>query len=265
VKLSVEDSDIELAKSISQPTMDLDGVALDLVLRFLPQQSCARPTTLFDVPSVILADMSCFKSTLSLVIGLGVVCMASIVKLPQVAAIVNAQSAVGLSVATLLLETFGYVYNLAAHIRMGYPLSTYGDFGMLIVQNAALILLVNYYSGRLSAGFAMVVSYAAVLLWMSSSLFPLSVLKFMTLGNVALTIASRVPQIAQNYRNKSTGALSAITCVGVFCGSIARVFTTLQDVDSINILLGYITSASLNGIIATQVMYYRKPVAKKAD
>jgi mannose-P-dolichol utilization defect 1 len=247
--------------------MGLNDLAIQTVLRFLPEKACERPSSLLDVPVVVLSNPVCLKSTLSLVIGFGVVFMAGIIKLPQVAAIVSAQSATGISIATLLLETFGYAYNLAAHYRLGYPVSTYGDFFMLLVQNALLILLIYHYSNRLSTGIATVVGYAVAVVWMCSPVFSLSVLQILTLGNAALTIASRVPQIAQNYRNKSTGTLSVVTCVGVFCGSSARVFTTLQDVDSINILLGYVTSAFLNGVIAGQVLYYPESasVPKKGE
>lgn len=91
----------------------------------------------------------------------------------------------------------------------------------------------------------------------------------MTLGNVAVVVLGRTPQVYANYINGSTGALSVITCWGIYLGAMARIFTTLQDVDSFNILAGYLSSATLNGIIAFQVLYYnylkKKPVSQKED
>lgn len=237
---------------------------LSLLQRTLPP-SCQKPLALVDVPAIILSDLSCFRSTLSLLVGVGIVALAGLIKLPQIAAIVEANSAEGLSIVTLLVETFGYVYNLAAHYRMKYPVSTYGDFAVLTAQNLVILLLTFRYSNRFSQGLMTVVSYIAILICMCSSLFPIGVLQTLTLCNVLVSFASRVPQISQNFQSKSTGNLSAITCFGVFLGATARVFTTLQDVDSLNILLGYITSAFLNGVIAFQILLYGKRSEKKAE
>lgn len=226
---------------------------------------CDAPDSLFDIPMVILSSAPCFKATLSRAIGLAIVVLAGIIKVPQILAIINAKSAEGISSTTMLLETFGYIYNLAAHFRMSYPVTTYGDFAVLILQNCAIVYLVYYYSGQASRGASTVLAFAALLAVMCSTAFPLNVLRALTLGNVALSIASRVPQITRNFRNKSTGTLSAVTCWGVFLGSLARVFTTLQDVDSTNILIGYLCSSTLNGIIAFQVIVYRRGPVEKLE
>jgi mannose-P-dolichol utilization defect 1 len=217
-----------------------------------------------DLPGIILSDLACFKATLSLALGLGIVLFAGIIKLPQILKILDAKSAEGIAVTTVLLETFGYVYNFAAHVRMHYPISTYGDFAVLIIQNLVILLLMYRYSNRLATGIIILTGYVSMLLLMCSPFFPLRILETMTLGNVVLSVASRVPQIARNSSSKSTGTLSAITCWGVFLGASARVFTTLQDVDSVNILVGYITGACLNGVIAFQVLYYHPSASKKS-
>jgi mannose-P-dolichol utilization defect 1 len=218
--------------------------------------ACRRPDSLFDVPAIVLSDISCAKATLSLVLGLGIVVMAGIIKFPQIIAIISAQSGDGLSMLTLVIETFAYSYNFAAHYRLRYPLSTYGDFAVLILQNSIIIMLVHRFANKPSAGAATVAGLFCGLVLMCLPAFPISVLKLMTLANVPVTIAARVPQIMKSFQNKSTGSLSVITCCGLFLGSSARVFTTLQDVDNMNILLGYIVSASLNAVIAAQVLYY---------
>lgn len=217
---------------------------------------CPRPDSLASVPSLLLSDLSCAKASLSLAVGLAIVLLAGVIKLPQILAVLSARSGDGLSLATLLIETFGYSYNLAAHYRLAYPISTYGDFAVLAVQNCVIIALVHRFAGTASSGAAVVVAAVALLALMCSPLFPLAALKFLTLLNVPVTIAARLPQITKSYANKSTGSLSAITCVGLFLGASARVFTTLQSVDNVNILIGYITGACLNFVVAFQVLYY---------
>lgn len=231
------------------------GRIIALAQEYAPA-TCRQPESLLELPSILLSDMACAKATLSLVIGMAVVCLASIIKLPQMLSVVSAQSGDGLSIVTLLVETFGYLYNLAAHYRMGYPVSTYGDFAVLALQNFVLIMLVQRFAGKSSSGVATVSAMVLGVGLMCSTAFPVGILQVMTLANLPVTFAARIPQIAKSYRNKSTGSLSIVTCCGVFLGSCARVFTTLQDVDSVNILIGYVASAILNGVVAGQVLYY---------
>ena len=235
--------------------------AYTVVDRVLPGV-CVRPDSIFDLPSVFLSDFECLKATLSMLIGYAIVAFAGIVKLPQIIRIMSSKSVEGLSISNFLIETFGYTYNLAAHYRQNYPLSTYGDFFIIIAENYYIIYLCYSYTGRPEMGAAVVAAFFAGLVFMCSPLFPVEVLKLMLLGNIGIVVLGKTPQIYSNFVNKSTGALSIITCWGIFLGASARIFTTLQDVGSINILVGYLTSALFNGTIAFQVLYYTY-IAKK--
>lgn len=243
-----------------------EDAAHALVDRTLPAV-CERPTSLLALPMAVLSEGDCFRATLSLVLGFAIVFFAGMIKLPQIATIVNNKSVAGLSSTTFLVETFGLSYNLAAHYRQNYPLSTYGDFIVLILQNYVIMYFVYAYTKRPQTGIAVIASYFAFVIFMCSPYFPVEILRLMTLGNVAVVVLSRTPQAYANFVNGSTGALSIVTCWGIFLGACARIFTTLQDVDSFNILAGYVTSATLNGIIAFQVAYYRfvKPKSISKD
>lgn len=248
----------------------LEGVwhaaAQDMIHSALPPV-CPRPGTLLELPAAIFAHPECFRATLSLFVGLSIVLFAGVVKLPQIATIVGNKSVAGLSGMTFLVETFGYTYNLAAHYRQRYPVSTYGDFAVLIVENYYIIYLFYHYTGRGQRGVAVVAGFFGLLVVLCSPVFPVEMLRLMTLGNIPVVVLGRTPQVYANYVNGGTGALSIVTCWGIFLGASARIFTTLQDVDSVNILLGYLVSAILNGIIAFQVAYYRfvKPPIAKED
>lgn len=233
----------------------IDGVDA-LIDRVLPPV-CDRPESLFSLPATILTDSDCFRSTLSLALGSAIVLFAGVIKLPQIATIMSNKSVAGLSGTTFLIETFGYTYNLAAHYRQNYPVSTYGDFVVLILENYFILYLFYSYTNRKELGFAVIAAFFAALILLCSPLFPVQLLELMLLGNVAVVVLGRTPQVYANFVNGSTGALSIVTCWGIFLGACARIFTTLQDVDSFNILAGYLSSAILNGIIAFQVAYYR--------
>lgn len=230
---------------------------------------CERPPTILHLPQLFISDLQCFRASFSLALGSAIVLFAGIIKLPQILTIVSNKSVAGLTVSTFFIETFGYTYNLAIHFRENYPITTYADFFVLIFQNYVLLYLFYYYNSSPARGLAIILVYVALLVLLCSPYFPLALLKLLTLGNVMVVVAGRTPQIYSNYVNSSTGALSIFTCWGVFLGALARIFTTLQDVDSINILLGYITSAFFNGTIAFQTIYYNfvavKPKPKPQD
>ena len=61
-----------------------------------------------------------------------------------------------------------------------------------------------------------------------------------------------------NYKNGHTGQLSAITTFMNLAGTLARIFTTLQEVDDALILFSFVCSSLLNGILAFQVIIYWK-------
>lgn len=233
--------------------MDSVNHLIDLALPGI----CVRPPSPFELPALLLNDSECFRATFSRALGIAMVLFASIIKLPQIATIVNQKSVAGLSATTFLIETFGYTYNLAAHYRQNYPVTTYGEFFVLLAQNYYILYLIYAYTKRPQLGVGIVISFIAGLALLCSPIFPVEIIQLMTLGNVAVVVAGRTPQAYTNYVNGSTGALSPFTCWGIFLGACARIFTTLQDVDSITILLGYLSSALLNGIIAFQVIYYR--------
>lgn len=227
----------------------------NLIDRVLPD-ICVRPPSPFELPALLLTDPECFRATFSRALGIAMVLFASVIKVPQITTILSRKSVAGLSSTTFLVETFGYTYNLAAHYRQNYPITTYGEFFVLLAQNYYILYLLYAYTKRAHVGIGIVVSFIAGLALLCSPIFPVEVIQLMTLGNVAVVVVGRTPQAYTNYVNGSTGALSPFTCWGIFLGACARIFTTLQDVDSINILLGYLSSALLNGIIAFQVLYY---------
>lgn len=236
-----------------------------IIDRFLPDE-CIRPSTPFDLPSSILSDSSCASLCLSRALGIGIILFATLIKLPQISTILSNKSVAGLSITTFLIETFGYTYNLAAHFRQNYPLTTYAEFFVLIAQNYFILYLIYSYNNRSAFGLSVITAYICGLLLLCSPYFPVEIIKLMTLGNVVVVLTGRIPQAYANYANGSTGALSPFTCWGIFLGALVRIFTTLKDVPDFNILAGYLTSATLNGIIAFQVVYYKgRPVKKPED
>lgn len=63
-------------------------------------------------------------------------------------------------------------------------------------------------------------------------------------------------QAYTNYSNGSTGQLSAVTCFMLFFGSLARIFTSIQETGDATMIIMYMCSTLANGIIILQLLYY---------
>ncbi len=69
-------------------------------------------------------------------------------------------------------------------------------------------------------------------------------------------------QAKTNYSNGHTGQLSAITVFLLFLGSIARIFTTIQETGDTVMTSVYIVSTLSNGVVAAQVLWYWNATAE---
>lgn len=163
----------------------------------------------------------------------------SIVKIPQIYKIVQAQSTRGLSFSSYALETLALQVVVAYNYRNGFPFSTWGESVFLLLQNLLILAtFLKFHDKKVFSSFSALMAlygalaYAALVPGPSGSyqlgLDHLSWLQTMT---IPLFVASRVPQIWENWSNHSTGQLSAFTVINYWMGSLARVFTTLQEVN----------------------------------
>lgn len=201
----------------------------------------------------------CLKLGISKALGLGIVLAGSIVKLPQLLKLVNAKSGAGLSVTGYILETVGYIITLAYNVRLGFPFSTYGETAFISVQNLLILVLVLHYArkdilGLAGLGVAAAVAYALF----DTKLVSYNNLKILQGLSIPLSLTSKVPQVVANYRNGSTGQLSAFTVFNYLAGSAARVFTTVTEVNDPVIFWGFVVAAALNAVLAAQMVYYWK-------
>jgi len=204
-------------------------------------------------------DAPCLKLALSKVLGIGLVAGGSMVKLPQVYKIFKSASVQGISISAYALEMLSYIVTFAYNYRNQFPFSTYGEAASLTIQDFAILLMLCVYRQR----YAEAIGFGLFFLLLGQALAYPSVigpelLAFLQALTIPILLLSRVPQIMENYRTKSTGQLSAFTIFMFALGSAARVFTTLQEVPDALILVGNTLAAVFNGILAAQMfMYWR--------
>lgn len=67
---------------------------------------------------------------------------------------------------------------------------------------------------------------------------------------------SKAPQIIENHTNRSTGNLSAFAVFSALLGCLARLFTTIQEVNDPLVFWGFFGAAVLNVVLVVQMVRY---------
>ncbi|KAF2075361.1 hypothetical protein CYY_003337 [Polysphondylium violaceum] len=193
---------------------------------------------------------------ISKTLGYAIITGSLILKVPQILKIVSNKSAESISIASIVLESIGFTITLLVNQMLGYPFSTYGESFFILIQSIILLVLVLKYSKKLNSLFyigSIVYLAASFSIYKFANPYHLSLLQAL---NIPLFMISKLPQISAILKNKSVGQLSFITCFLNFGGSLARVFTTLKEVNDPVILTSYLIGSFLNGVILVLFFLY---------
>jgi len=207
------------------------------------------------------------KNTSSLVGYLVILC-SSFYKIPQIVRIMRKKSAKGISLSMYTLENIGIYFSLCYCIQAKFPWETFAENICIFLQNGIIMLLLHQYAVQrtkktISGNFDylwMLFYFLSLLLSISllwSIRLPIRWLQVLQLCSSPLLNASKIPQILENRRNESTGELSPITLGFQLAGNIARVFTTLVQLQNRWYLASIFISLALNAILGFQYMRYR--------
>lgn len=188
--------------------------------------------------SVLLG--SCFRST------------------PQIARILRANSAAGVSLTASVAELVAYSITCAYNFRLGYAFSTFGEVAACWVQDIALVALISRYRGnnhkRLAVG---AVAFAAYCWWLSTSNCSMDVLRMLQASTISIVaIGGRLPQIVLNIRRGNSGELSIATSALNLAGNMARMFTTLVLTQDTLLLIANAVQGVLNSVLLWQTALY---------
>ncbi|GAA6230992.1 mannose-P-dolichol utilization defect 1 protein [Lates japonicus] len=223
-----------------------------LLLTYFMPESCYDEFFL----SFNFLDVPCLKIVLSKVLGVGIILGSVMVKLPQILKLIGAKSAEGLSFNSVLLELLAITGTMAYSIANKFPFSAWGEALFLMLQTVTIGFLIQHYGGRTSRGVLFVIVYFGLLVLLLSPVTPMAVVTSMQASNMPAIIIGRLIQAATNFNNGHTGQLSAISVFLLFAGSLARIFTSLQETGDSLMALTYVISSACNGIITLQVLYY---------
>ncbi|XP_064977032.1 mannose-P-dolichol utilization defect 1 protein homolog 2-like [Musa acuminata AAA Group] len=209
-------------------------------------------------------EKDCLLPLVAKILGYCIVAASTTVKVPQILKILKNSSVRGLSVVAFELEAVGYTIALAYCIHKGLSFSAYGELLFLLIQAIILVAIIYYYSQPVGGkAWIKPLLYCAVAPTVLAGQIDPLLFEALYASQHAIFFFARVPQIWENYKNKSTGELSFLTCFMNFCGSIARVFTSIQENAPLSVIMGSVIGIATNGTILSQILVYQKPDAKK--
>ncbi|KAK6938645.1 PQ-loop repeat [Dillenia turbinata] len=211
-----------------------------------------------------IPQKDCILPLISKLLGYCIVAASTTVKVPQILKILKHRSVRGLSMVGFELEVIGYTIALAYCLHKGLPFSAYGELAFLLVQAIILVAIIYYYSQPVKmTTWARALLYCAIAPTVLVGQIEPMLFEALYASQHAIFFFARVPQIWENFKNKSTGELSFMTCFMNFGGSMVRVFTSIQEKAPSSVVLGSVIGILTNGTILSQIVFYQKPQAKK--
>lgn len=204
----------------------------------------------------IFFSVPCFKSSLSKVLGVGIILGSSTVKVPQILKIYQNQSGKGINIISVILDLSAITIYMAYSFVKGFPFSAWGDATFLAIQTLIVGVLVLYYEGKRSQSTGFLVGYIVICYVMMSGMTSIDTLWSLQTFNILLVVFGKLTQGWTNYQNGHTGQLSAITLGMLFAGSLARIFTSTQETGDKVVILTYIASTLANFVLVVQMWWY---------
>ena len=133
-----------------------------------------------------LTHEQCIKTTVSKVIGLGIIVASTLVKMPQVVKISKAKSSVGLSFWGVLLELMAITFNTAYSYQRQYPFSAWGEALFILIETGIIAFLVLWFTPNRSGALAFLLSMSATIYVLTFGLTPIEVLWYLQACNLPL-------------------------------------------------------------------------------
>lgn len=201
-------------------------------------------------------DVPCFKAALSKCLGLGIILGSLLVKVPQIVKLYKNKSGEGISISSVTLDLTAITIYMAYSFVKGFPFTAWGDSSFLALQTAVVGAQVLYYRGFPANAAGYLVAYCLVCFILMGGATPVELLWTLQGVNIPILLAGKLMQAYTNYVNGNTGQLSAITLFMLFFGSVARIFTSIQETGDFMVILTYVASTFANTVVVAQLLYY---------
>lgn len=211
-----------------------------------------------------LGNLTCMKMLLVKFLGFAVIAGSFTYKVPQIKKLVDAGDATGVSLTSTYIELLCLGSVIMFHVLQGNPVSAWGENAVIAVQQVVLVYLLWKYKQCSAAHIAVVVAAFAAVAFVELNLTPQHQ-PYIFSATIPAFSAARIPQVWENFSNGHTGQLALITVFMGFAGSMARVFTSLAEVDDVQVAVSFVLAAMWNSILLLQILFYWGATQKFLD
>jgi mannose-P-dolichol utilization defect 1 len=206
--------------------------------------------TSVDAPKVHLKDV--VANAIGYSMGFGSVLLYS----PIIVKMLMTKSSEGMSIQTWICSVIGMAASFIYPYKKGFPLSTYMDSGIIMLQCIGILGLICLYGGRTTEFLAGLLVTAIIAAGVYKVEIPERPLQSVQVLAIMANTYSLIPQIILNFQTKRA-TYSAITAFLSGCGCIIRVLTTLQLTRDPLVLTGYVFGAINNLTVLFQIWLYQ--------
>ncbi|XP_033759975.1 mannose-P-dolichol utilization defect 1 protein homolog [Pecten maximus] len=206
---------------------------------------------------------SCWFILFTKALGYFLIGSATISQIPQIFKILRRRNASGVSFLSMLLMLEASSSSVAYSLSKEYPINSWGENLVFMLQNVILVCLLLRYNKRPLASLSFMIFYIVVMIVLILPVIPSDVILFINIIGLPAASASRIIQIYTNHKNKSAGQLSAAStflCIFQSCG---RLTTSIVLTKDWIMILTFIQVIILNIILTCQVLYYRRKTKTK--
>jgi mannose-P-dolichol utilization defect protein 1 len=207
----------------------------------------------------------CFQIYISKALGLSIVLLSSILKIPQIRNIIKDESIEGITALSIYCELLVFYLSSLYAIHVGIPFSTYGENVLLFIQGFVILLLYWKYSGPCKCPLTQIsrvlvvlglVGFAAVSTYEGGSMIPENVWKMIGSCSIPIVFLGRTSLIVNSISAKSTGTLSLFNYVMNFGGNLARMFTLFSETTEYLLIFSQLFCSVLNFSICVLIWSY---------
>lgn len=140
-----------------------------------------------------------------------------------------------------------------------YPLLTYLEYPILIIQDLILLLCVFHFNGNVKRAAPYIILF--VVSWFVLTLQQWIIDMAMNLCTF-ISAASKFAQLQYLWKTRDSGAVSSLTWILASYTCATRIITTLMTTNDLTILVRFVVMLALNIWVTVTVLRYRKTVTK---
>ena len=146
----------------------------------------------------VFSDIACVQMVISKVLGYAIILGSVILKLPQILKICAAKDVTGLSLTSFYLDVLIFESNTVYNYLMGYPISTWGENIVILIQNLVLVLLIWSYTSTHVVSSITRVSFTLIFVLIGQAMLyiPHEYRWMLIVSGIPLSVAARVPQVS---------------------------------------------------------------------